>query len=70
MSKETDYTDLERLPDHNHLKHFMNWLCNKPKWLFEDLYKSFFLKQKIELELTLLRNEIQELSVQLKTKLN
>ena len=69
MSKETDYTDLERLPDHNHLKHFMNWLCNKPKWLFEDLYKSFFLKQKIELELTLLRNEIQELSVRSKTKL-
>ena len=72
---KTDYPDLERLPDHNHLKHFMNWLWNKPKWLFEDLYEKYFLKQKIELEeaklelkkkeleLTLLRNEIQELSV-------
>jgi len=74
MSKETDYTDLERLPDHNHLKHFMNWLCNKPRWLFEDLYEKYFLKKKIkleeaklelekkELELTILRIQIQELS--------
>ena len=53
----------------------MNWLWNKPIWLFEDLYEKYFLKQKIELqeaklqlekkelELTLLRNKIQELSV-------
>ena len=74
MNKKTNYPDLERLPDHNHLKHFLNWLWNKPQWLFEDLYEKYFLKQKIELEeaklelekkeleLTLLRNEIQELS--------
>ena len=53
----------------------MNWLWNKPIWLFEDLYEKYFLKQKIELqeaklqlekkelELTLLRNKIQELCV-------
>ena len=76
---KTDYPDLEKLPDHNHLKHFINWLLNKPRWLFEDLYEKYFLKQKIELEeaklqlekkeleLTLLRNEIQELSAQSKT---
>ena len=76
---KTDYPDLQRSPDHNHLKHFINWLWNKPKWLFEDLYEKYFLKQKIELEeaklelekkeleLTLLRNEIQELKVQSKT---
>ena len=76
---KTDYQDLERLPNHNHLKHFINWLWNKPKWLFEDLYEKYFLKQKIELkeakfvlekkelELTLLRIQIQELSVQPKT---
>ena len=69
MNKKTNFPDLERLPDHNHLKHFINWLWNKPKWLFEDLYEKHFLKQKIELELTLLRNEIQELSVRSKTKL-
>ena len=75
---KTDYPDLEKLPDHNHLKHFINWLWNKPQWLFEDLYEKYFLKQKIELEeaklelakkeleLTLLINEIQELSVQSK----
>ena len=75
MKKKTDYPDLERLSHHNHLKHFMNWLWNKPIWLFEDLYEKYFLKQKIELqeaklqlekkelELTLLRNKIQELSV-------
>ena len=74
MNKKTNYPDLERLPNHNHLKHFLNWLWNKPQWLFEDLYEKYFLKQKIELEkaklelemkeleLTLLRNEIQELS--------
>ena len=79
---KTDYPDLKRLHPHNHLKHFINWLWNKPQWLFNDLYEKYFLKQKIELEeaklelakkeleLTLLRNEIQELSVQSKTKLN
>ena len=72
---KTDYPDLERLPHHNHPKHFLNWLWNKPRWLFEYLYEKYFLKQKIELEeaklelekkeleLTLLRNKIQELSV-------
>ena len=81
MHKKTDYPDLQRLPDHNHLKHFINWLWNKPRWLFEDVYEKYFLKQKIELEkaklelekkeleLTLLRNEIQELSVQLKNNI-
>ena len=79
LGKKTDYPDLEKLPDHNHLKHFINWLWNKPQWLLEDLYEKYFLKQKIELEeaklelekkeleLTLLRIQIQELSVQAKT---
>ena len=79
MNKKTNYPDLERSPDHNHLQHFINWLWNKPKWLFEDLYEKYFLKQKIELEeaklelekkeleLTLLRIQIQELSEQSKT---
>ena len=71
---KTDYPDLKRLPPHNHLKHFINWLWNKPRWVLEEVYEKYFLKQKIELEkaklelemkeleLTLLRNEIQELS--------
>ena len=79
--KKTDYPDLEKLPDHNKLKHFVYALLNKPRWFIEDLYEKYFLKQKIELEeaklelekkeleLTLLRIQIQELSVQSKTKL-
>ena len=73
MNKKTNFPDLERLPPHNNCKHFFNWLWNKPRWIFEDFYKKYFLKQKIqleeaklelekiELELTLLRNEIKEL---------
>ena len=75
MEKKTDYPDLQRLPNHNHLKHFLNWLWNKPRWLFEDLYEKYFLKkkeeaklelEKKELELTILRIQIQELSEQSK----
>ena len=71
LGKKTNYPDLERLPNHNHLNHFFNWLWNKPQWLFEDLYEKYFLKQKIELEkkeleLTILRIQIQELSDQSK----
>jgi len=76
MNKKTNFPDLERLPPHNHFKHFFNWLWNKPRWMFEDFYEKKFLNQKLELEtlkidlemkemeLTLLRNEIQELREQ------
>ena len=72
---KTDYPDLERLPPYDHLKHFLNWLWNKPKWLFEDLYDKYFLKQKIELneaklelkkkelELTILKIKLEELKL-------
>ena len=48
--KKTDFPDLERLPDHNSFKHFLSVLYNMPKSFFEDLYKRYFLKDKIELE--------------------
>ena len=48
--KKTDFPDLERLPDHNSFKHFLCVLYNMPKSFFEDLYKTYFLKEKIELE--------------------
>ena len=44
--KKTDYPDLEKLPDHNELKHFVYVLLNKPRWFIEDLYEKYFLKQK------------------------
>jgi len=76
MEKKTDYPDLQRLPNHNHLKHFINWLWNKPRWVLEEVYEKYFLNTEIELEkaklelqqkeieLTLLSNEIQELREQ------
>tara|TARA_B100001027_G_C16092978_1_gene252596 strand:+ start:214 stop:495 length:282 start_codon:yes stop_codon:yes gene_type:complete len=48
--KKTDFPDLERLPDYNSFKHFLSVLYNMPKSFFEDLYKTYFLKDKIELE--------------------
>jgi len=76
MNKKTNFYDLERSPPHNHIKHFFNWLWKKPIWIFEDFYEKHFLNNKFELEylkpdeeikeieLTLLRNEIQELRKQ------
>ena len=81
MNKKTDFPDLERLPPHNHFKHFFNYLWNKPRWIFEGFYEKKFLNPKIELEtlqieleikkmeLTVVRNEIQELRKQSNTTL-
>ena len=44
MNKKTNFPDLERLPPHNHFKHFFNWLWNKPRWIFEGFYERKFLK--------------------------
>jgi len=76
MNKKTNFPDLERSPPHNHFKHFFNYLWNKPRWMLENFYEKNFLNQKIELEtlkidleikemeLTLLRNEIEEIKKQ------
>tara|TARA_B100001989_G_scaffold236696_1_gene198808 strand:- start:82 stop:339 length:258 start_codon:yes stop_codon:yes gene_type:complete len=73
MDKKTNFPHLERLPPHNHLKHFLEWLMNKPKMIIEEYIKKKFpdknleleiLKQNLELkeyELLLLKKEIQEL---------
>ena len=73
MDKKTNFPDLERLPSHNHLKHFLEWLMNKPKMIIEEYVKKNFpdksleleiLKQNLELkeyELLLLKKEIHEL---------
>ena len=73
MDKKTNFPDLERLPPHNHLKHFLEWLMNKPKMIIEEYVKKNFpdknleleiLKQNLELkeyELLLLKKEIHEL---------
>ena len=73
MNKKTNFPDLERLPPHNHFKHFFDWLISKPRMIIEDYVRKNFLDKNLELEilklnlelkeyeLTLLKKEIQEL---------
>ena len=73
MNKKTNFPDLKILPPHNHLKHFLDWLINKPRMIIENYVRKKFpdknseleiLKLNLELkeyELTLLKKEIQEL---------
>ena len=61
--KKTDFPDLERLPNHNRLKHFLYVLLNIPRWFIEDLYEKYFLKEKIELEETKLKLQQKELEL-------
>ena len=73
MDKKTNFPDLERLPPHNHFKHFLDWLINKPKIIIENYVRKNFSNENLELEvlklnlelkeyeLTVLKKEIQEL---------
>ena len=73
MDKKTNFPDLERLPPHNHFKHFLDWLINKPRIVIEDYVRKNFSNENLELEvlklnlelkeyeLTALKKEIQEL---------
>ena len=73
MDKKTNFPDLERLPSHNHFKHFLDWLINKPRIVIENYVRKNFSNENLELEvlklnlelkeyeLTALKKEIQEL---------
>jgi len=73
MDKKTNFPDLERLPPHNHFKHFLDWLINKPRIVIEDYVRKNFSNENLEFEvlklnlelkeyeLTALKKEIQEL---------
>ena len=63
LERKTDYPDLEKLPNHNHLKHFVYVLLNKPIWFVENLYEKYFLKDKIELEETKLKLQQKEIEL-------
>ena len=64
MNKKTNYPDLEKLPDHNNLKHFVYVLLNKPRWFIEDLYEKYYSrKKKIELEEVKLKLQQKELEL-------
>ena len=61
--KKTDYPDLEKLPNHNNLRHLVYVLLNKPIWFVENLYEKYFLKDKIELEETKLKLQQKEIEL-------
>ena len=73
MDKKTNFPDLEILPPHDHFKHFLNWLINKPRMIIENYVRKNFSDKNLELEilklnlelkkneLTVLKKEIQEL---------
>ena len=73
MDKKTNFPDLERLPPHNHFKHFLDWLINKPRIVIENYVRKNFSNENLEFEvlklnlelkeyeLTVLKKEIQEL---------
>ena len=61
--KKTDYPDLEKLPDHNKIKHFVYVLINKPRWFIENLYEKYLLKDKIELEKIKLKLQQKEIEL-------
>ena len=73
MDKKTNFPDLERLPPHNHFKHFFVSLISKPRMIIKDYLRKNFPDKNLELEilklnlelkkyeLTVLKKEIQEL---------
>jgi len=70
MNKKTDYPDLERSKNVNFFSHLLNWVWNKPRWIFEEFYEKHFLATKIELqekklELIMLKNEVERLKIQI-----
>ena len=68
MDKKTNFPDLERLPPHNHFKHFLNWLINKPKMIIKDYIIKNFLDKNLELEILKLNLELKEYELTLLKK--
>ena len=68
MNKKTDYPDLERSKNVNFFSHLLNWVWNKPRWIFEELYEKYFLAtkrelQKTKLELIMLKYKVEQLEL-------
>ena len=60
MNKKTNFPDLERLPPHNHIKHFLDWLINKPRMIIENYIIKNFPSKNLELEALKLNLELKE----------
>ena len=68
MNKKTEYPDLERSKNVNFFSHLLNWVWNKPRWIFEELYAKHFLATKKELqekklELIMLKYKVEQLEL-------
>ena len=68
MDKKTNFPDLEILPPHNHLKHFLDWLINKPRMIIKDYVRKNFTDKNLELELLKLNLELKEYELSLVKK--
>ena len=60
MDKKTNFPDLQILPPHNHFKHFLNWLINKPRMIIENYVRKNFTDKNSELEILKLNLELKE----------
>ena len=60
MDKKTNFPDLEILPPHNHFKHFLDWLINKPRIVIENYVRKNFSNENLELEILKLNLELKE----------
>ncbi len=63
MTKKTDFPDLEKLPPHNHLKHFLHCLFDKFLSLIMNLLKKNDLVHANELEILKIKLEQKELEL-------
>ena len=68
MDKKTNFPDLEILPKHNHFKHFLNWLINKPRMIIENYVRKNFSDKNYELEILKLNYELKEYELTLLKK--
>ena len=60
MDKKTNFPDLQILPPHNHFKHFLDWLINKPRMIIENYVRKNFTDKNLELEILKLNLELKE----------
>ena len=68
INKKTNFPDLEILPPHNHFKHFLDWLINKPKMIIDNFFKKNFLDKNLELNILKLNLELKEYELSLLKK--
>ena len=59
MDKKTNFPELERLPPHNHFKHFFDWLKNKPRMIIENYVKKNFQDKNLELAVLKLKLNLE-----------